>query len=144
MTESVVLIARIAMALALYGFLAGAIYVIWRDLRAQSALITNRQAPRLTFIRHDEGQSSEQSFTSAEIIIGRDKTCDYILTNDTVSGRHARLSHHHSQWWIEDLQSTNGTFLNDERVETAIVVISGDELRCGQALLEMIIAEVKR
>lgn len=137
MTETVVLILRIVMAVALYAFLGGALYIIWRDLRTQSVLITNRQAPTLKITRRAAEQVTTREFTSAEIIIGRDATCDYTLINETVSSRHARLSHHHAQWWVEDLRSTNGSFINDERIETPVVIISGDELRCGQEVLEI-------
>ena len=65
-------------------------------------------------------------------LLGRDPVCDFQIKNETVSARHARLSYHHKQWWIEDLNSTNGTFLNEEPLYTATVIVSGDEIRCGQ------------
>ncbi len=141
MTETIVLILRIFMAVVLYLFLGSALYVIWLDLRAQSAMISSRQAPTLKIARRIDDQLTIREFTSSEIVIGRDPSCDYILTNETVSSRHARLSHHHAQWWVEDLHSTNGSFINDERVQTAIVIISGDELRCGQEILNIEIDE---
>ena len=36
------------------------------------------------------------------------------------------------QWWLEDLKSTNGTFLNEEKLDTPTVIVTGDEIRCGQ------------
>jgi pSer/pThr/pTyr-binding forkhead associated (FHA) protein len=55
-----------------------------------------------------------------------------LLDDPTVSNTHARLSYHHGQWWLEDLRSTNGTFLNDEAVASPLVVTDGDVVRCGQ------------
>jgi pSer/pThr/pTyr-binding forkhead associated (FHA) protein len=72
------------------------------------------------------------SFNQPEVIIGRSASCDVILEDKTVSGRHARLAYHHGQWWLEDLGSTNGTFLNGEPVSAAVVLTHGDQLRCGQ------------
>jgi pSer/pThr/pTyr-binding forkhead associated (FHA) protein len=64
--------------------------------------------------------------------------------DDTVSARHARLSYHHNQWWVEDLQSRNGTYLNDERVSVPTVIVSGDELRYGQVATLIEIDEKSR
>ena len=80
---------------------------------------------------NNSGETITQQFTTPEIIIGRDPSCELIVSDEMVSARHARLSYHNNQWWVEDLQSTNGTFLNDERVYTATVLIEGDELHCG-------------
>jgi len=38
---------------------------------------------------------------------------------------------HHGQWWLEDMNSTNGTQLNREKLGTAAVIITGDEFKCG-------------
>lgn len=139
MTGPVLLVFRILMALALYGFLALAIYTIWRDLRAQSQSITARQIPLLQLTRQADPPEPAFEFKTPEVVIGRDPGCELALANDTVSAHHARLSFHHNQWWLEDMQSTNGTFLNDERVSTPVVIISGDELRLGQEILEITI-----
>ncbi|HEX2981812.1 MAG TPA: FHA domain-containing protein [Anaerolineaceae bacterium] len=139
MTGTVILILRLLMALALYAFLAAAIYTIWRDLRAQAEAVSVRQIPAL-LLRHQANPPEQpREFKSPEVVIGRDPSCELIIANETVSAHHARLSYHHNQWWLEDMQSTNGTFLNDERVYTPIVVISGDELRCGEEFFEITI-----
>ncbi|MEW6406714.1 MAG: FHA domain-containing protein, partial [Chloroflexota bacterium] len=51
------------------------------------------------------------------------------------STHHARLSFSRGQWWVEDLESTNGTLLNQELVTAPTVVTPGDQLRCGEATL---------
>lgn len=138
MTAEIVLALRVLMAVALYAFLGRAVYIIWRDLRAQSEQASSRQIPTLTITCLDgDPPPAPRDFATPEIIIGRDPTCDLQLPNETVSSRHARLSFHHNQWWVEDLQSTNGTFINEERIYTPIVIISGDELRCGQENLQV-------
>ena len=139
MTGPILLIFRVLMALALYAFLAFAIYTIWRDLRAQSQSITARQIPVLLLTRLSDPPEPPFEFKTPEVVVGRDPGCELPLANETVSSHHARLSFHHNQWWLEDMQSTNGTFLNDERVSTPVVIITGDELRLGQEVLQIAI-----
>lgn len=139
MTGIVVLILRILLAASLYGFLGWAFFTVWRDLRSQGLLISSPHIPALA-IKVLEKETVE-TFTISEVILGRSLNCDYPIPDETVSARHARMSYHHNQWWVEDLGSTNGTYLNDERVNVPTVVISGDELRCGQVSLIISIDE---
>lgn len=138
MSGIVVLILRILIDILLFGFLAWALFTIWRDLQAQSQSLSAPDIPTimLTRVQEDEADEESQPFVNqAEITIGRSALSDYPIADDTVSARHARLSYHHNQWWVEDLRSTNGTFLNDERVSMPTVIVSGDELLCGQVSL---------
>jgi hypothetical protein len=135
MSGIVILILRIVLVASLYAFLGWAIYTIWRDLRAQGNLLTTPRVPSLSLTPLVGEPDGMQTFSTPEILIGRSLASELPITNDTVSSRHARLSYHHNQWWLEDLNSTNGTFLNDERVSTPTVIASGDELRVGQVSL---------
>ena len=58
-----------------------------------------------------------------------------------LSAHHARVTHHHGHWWLEDLHSTNGTFLNQELLSTSAVVITGDEFKCGNTTFRIRIDE---
>ena len=49
-------------------------------------------------------------------MIGRDTHCDLSVMDEALSAHHARITFHHGQWWLEDLNSTNGTFLNREKL----------------------------
>lgn len=138
MSGIVVLVVRAIVSLALYAFLGTALYVLWQDLQMQSELVKAAQVPLLT-ISPITDDINPSEFTVPEVIIGRDPLCNCAIADETVSSRHARLSYHHNQWWLEDLNSTNGTFLNDDRVFTPTVVISGDEIRCGQIVLKILI-----
>lgn len=141
MSGPVLLALRIALTVALYAFLGWALYTLWQDLRRQSKLLTSSQVPRLTLIHQVDGISKAFRYSTAEVTIGRDPACDFHLEDKTISAQHARLSYHHSQWWVEDLHSTNGTFLNQEPVSEPVVITAGDQLRCGQLIFEIGIGE---
>ena len=76
-------------------------------------------------------------FRNPEITLGRDPHSDIYLENETVSAQHARLSYHHGQWWLEDLESRNGTMLNGETVDTATIIVNNDKIQCGKAELKI-------
>lgn len=137
MSGPILLILRLALALALYAFVAWAFYTLWSDLRRQSRIVTAPQAPPVILSYTIDGQSQALRFTKPEISIGRDPTSDIYLESKTISAQHARLGFHHGQWWIEDLHSTNGTYLNQEPVYEPVVLTDGDELRCGQVILRV-------
>src|SRR5512133_109873 len=139
MSGIVVLIIRAIVSLLLYAFLGTALYIMWQDLQMHSELVKAAQVP-LLMIKPITDDINPAEFNVPEVIIGRDPLCNFIIPDETVSSRHARLGYHHNQWWLEDLNSTNGTFLNDDRVYTPTVVITGDEIRCGQIVLKIVIA----
>ena len=128
----VLLILRIALALSLYAFVGWALYTIWSDLGRHSRQVTSRQAPPITLVYQIDGQERSQRFSSQEVTLGRDPAADLQLHDPTISAQHSRLTYHHGQWWIEDLHSTNGTYLNQEPVHEPLVIASGDIMRCGQ------------
>ena len=141
MSGILVLALRGMIALCLYGFLVWAVYTIWMDLQTQIATLQSRKIPALGLAVTNMLDDQSSTFTISEVVIGRSATCAYTLQNETVSSTHARLAYHHEQWWVEDLRSTNGTFLNDEKISTATVIMNGDDLRCGQVNMHISIEE---
>lgn len=132
MSAIIFLVLRILLAALLYGFLGFALYTIWRDMKQQSQLLAARQPTPLTITSLAYELTPSKHYSKPEIILGRDPGCDFTLDDQTVSSRHARLSYHHNQWWIEDMASTNGTYLDGEAVTAPVVITHGDELRLGQ------------
>jgi hypothetical protein len=64
--------------------------------------------------------------------IGRSSASDIVLKNDDfASGRHARLTRHGGLLYVEDIDSTNGTFVNDRKAVGATPLKSGDRVRVG-------------
>ncbi len=54
-----------------------------------------------------------------QIVVGRSSDLDMVLVEDMVSRKHARIAMQQDQIWIEDLGSTNGTFVNGEKIKRA-------------------------
>ena len=131
MAAIILLILRILMAALLYGFLGLAIYTLMRDLQQQGQLLIARVPPALTLTSLTDYNLASQRYTKTVVILGRDAACDYPIDDQTISSKHAQLSFHHQQWWLEDLRSTNGTYLNNETVTSPVVVTNGDRLRLG-------------
>ncbi len=131
MSAIVLLILRILLAAALYGFLGLAIYTLLRDLKQQGVLLAARQPPPLILTNMNELNASPQQYSKPVIILGREPGCDFTLDDQTVSAHHARLAYRKQQWWLEDLASTNGTYLNDVQVTSPVVITHGDQLRLG-------------
>lgn len=142
MSGSVVLALRILTALALYGFLGWVLIFLYREVQRQGVSLSNRRVPGISvMVTPKDGQGTLRYFQQAEITIGRDPGCDIPLYEDTISARHAHLTYHHNQWWLEDLASTNGTRLNEIRITTPTVITSGDEIQCGGSFLSVSLSE---
>lgn len=132
MSGSIVLALRLMTTLALYAFLGWALFQLWRENRNQGLLIANRRVPGISLIVKNESASpTVRHFVQPEIILGRDPGCDVPIMDDTVSTRHAQLTYHHGQWWLDDLASMNGTTLNEIAISMPTVITSGDEFMCG-------------
>jgi hypothetical protein len=75
---------------------------------------------------------------AAPVQVGRGPECDLHLDDDDyVSSRHARFDPRADGVWVEDLGSTNGTFVNGARVTTARLLHGGDVVRVGHTDLEV-------
>ncbi len=74
---------------------------------------------------------------AGSIVIGRDSTADLVLDDDQVSRRHFRLTLDENRTVVEDLGSTNGTFVNGARVTTPRRLGKGDVVRVGQTDLRV-------
>lgn len=136
MSAPIVLALRLIATLALYGFLGWALYILWRDIQKQGLALANRRAPNISLaIQQGHAPLAIKQFSQPEITFGRDPGCDVPINDDTVSTRHAHLTYHHGQWWLEDLASTNGTMLNETTVNMPTVITTGDNIQCGSANL---------
>ncbi|WP_407345094.1 FHA domain-containing protein [Pengzhenrongella phosphoraccumulans] len=75
--------------------------------------------------------------TTSAILIGRAPSCTLVLDDDYSSSRHARIFPQGAQWFVEDLGSTNGTFLDAAKVERPTLIPPGAHVRIGQSVVEL-------
>jgi pSer/pThr/pTyr-binding forkhead associated (FHA) protein len=75
---------------------------------------------------------------AAEFIVGRSSGCGVSVPEDNfVSNLHARFFNRENKLWIEDLGSTNGTYLNTHRLAQPAPLRNGDRLRMGRTVFEV-------
>ena len=77
------------------------------------------------------GQRTELNVQARSVLIGRDPACNLVVNNIEVSRRHARLIAQSSGYAIEDLGSTNGTFVNNQRISDVVTLHPGATIRLG-------------
>jgi pSer/pThr/pTyr-binding forkhead associated (FHA) protein len=78
-----------------------------------------------------------------QILVGRSSDLDMVLVEDMVSRKHARIAMQTDQIWIEDLGSTNGTFVNGEKIKRARLK-EGDRVLIGTSILKLIAGDAPR
>jgi pSer/pThr/pTyr-binding forkhead associated (FHA) protein len=132
----------------LYLFIARAIRVIYLDLvgprvpRAAAAQSTpaprkRRQQPRELVVTEGDGAARTYPMAEEPIRIGRSDACQVVLQDTYASQVHARVFPKDGEWFVEDLGSTNGTYLNRVKVGQPSPVGTGDEIRIGKTTLAL-------
>jgi pSer/pThr/pTyr-binding forkhead associated (FHA) protein len=71
-----------------------------------------------------------------EIFLGRDEECAIIIKDTFASHRHARIFLEENTLFLEDLTSTNGTFVNGEKIEKPCLLRQSDRIQIGNTILE--------
>ena len=77
-------------------------------------------------------QTRERWLTNTEELVGRGDDCSIVIYSPELSRRHARFSAYSNQWIVEDCNSRNGVWLNNERIAARKTVSNGDTLRFGR------------
>jgi FHA domain len=97
----------------------------------------DRGAERLVVVDPPEWRGQEFPLGD-ELTVGRAGGCGVPLPDDTfVSQLHARVFRRDGQLYVEDLGSTNGTYLNRSKVASAVAMRRGDQLKIGKTTLEV-------
>jgi hypothetical protein len=150
----VVQILRFGFLALLWIFIFATLRVVRADLAgagaARSTLPTTRPAasprPRskrrgkaLNHLVVTEGglAGTRISLGDQPIMIGRANDSTLVLTDDYASTRHARLVSRDGDWYVEDLGSTNGTYLDRAKVTNPLLIPPGVPIRIGKTVLEL-------
>jgi hypothetical protein len=143
-TGAAVLALRIAVVVALYLF----VFAVFRKLRSEltqtSALEVDEpaeQAPAdwIEVVDCEEAPDlAGKLYPLAPISsIGRERGNTVTIPDPRISSQHARLEWREGRWWIEDLDSANGTFLNGQAVGDPEPATHSDTIRVGPAVLRL-------
>jgi pSer/pThr/pTyr-binding forkhead associated (FHA) protein len=86
-----------------------------------------------------EGPLKGTTITLGEqsVLIGRNPNSTVVLADDYASGRHARVYPQDGEWYVEDLGSTNGTYLGNDKLTAPRQLSVGSALRIGTTVLEL-------
>lgn len=138
--DDILLLARVLFLAALYVFLVVLALLLRRELRSRRLPSEDRAPGDLMVVDPaDSGlDPGERLPLLAHSSIGRGDENDVVLGDTFVSGEHARLAWNGNGWVIEDLGSTNGTFVNGKQVKRATSVRPGDELKIGNVKLKLV------
>jgi pSer/pThr/pTyr-binding forkhead associated (FHA) protein len=145
--DEVLLILKIAFLVLLYLFIWRIVRTASRDLRlpqesfilapSSQAGVQARRGPvtgRLVVVKSADLQEGEDfELDSAQLTIGRGGQNDIAIRSDEfASARHARFEPRQDGIWVQDLGSTNGTYLNGARLEHPRRLTQGDIIRVGE------------
>jgi pSer/pThr/pTyr-binding forkhead associated (FHA) protein len=122
----------------IYLFLARVIAALLRDLRAAAREPTERPG-RLVVLASPGGEPPAGQVFGLDVItaLGRDVNNAIVIDDPFASSEHAVLTYRGRSWYLEDLASTNGSYVNGRRVEGVSPLGFGDELQIGQVRMRL-------
>jgi pSer/pThr/pTyr-binding forkhead associated (FHA) protein len=125
-----------------FAFLAGLLVFVSRVVRAVLADLDVRAVPAgsartLFVVEHPASLRGREFLVAGEATIGRAPECAIMLQDGYVSSLHARVFTRGGRLWVEDLNSTNGTRVNGQRVRRRAALRAGDRLQIGDAVLTL-------
>jgi pSer/pThr/pTyr-binding forkhead associated (FHA) protein len=158
MNELSLTIIRVAFLAVLWLFVIAAIGVVRTDLlggpstarkgRARQAQAprqgrparpprAGRGSPRVLVVTAGALKGTSLDLSQQQITLGRANDATLVLNDDYASSRHARIFPQDGQWIVEDLGSTNGTYLDRQKVTRPMPVPLGVPIRIGKTVLEL-------
>jgi hypothetical protein len=96
-----------------------------------------RGSPTHVVVTEGSNVGERAELEHAPILIGRGSDAAIKLDDDYVSTRHARIAASGDQWFVEDLGSTNGTYIGTVRITQPTTITLGTQVRIGKTILEL-------
>jgi pSer/pThr/pTyr-binding forkhead associated (FHA) protein len=158
MQELTLMLIRFAYLAILWIFVFGAVSVIRSDMfgarldapptpsrrarRAQDKAASKRPRrgrgePNRAVVVDGSNSGLSASLDGAPLLIGRGSDAAIRLDDDYVSTRHARIGRSDDTWYVEDLGSTNGTYIGSQRLTQATAISLGTRVRVGKTTIEL-------
>ena len=157
MSEIALLIIKVVFLALLWLFILSAVSVIRSDLFGKTVRASDqpqpqeletpappprkakrqRGQPRVFTISQGNQAGLAADLAGGVIMIGRSADCQLILDDDYVSTRHARVVSAPTGIYIEDLGSTNGTYVNGQRITAPTTITLSDTVRIGKTMLRL-------
>jgi hypothetical protein len=154
MSDAVLTVLKFCLLALLYLFLVRIVWIVARELRGTPAPVpapapmpipvptvasktaARKRGWRLVVVQ-PESERSRAFALDGDATLGRGGGCTIPLSFDTfVSQVHARVSERDGALWIEDTGSTNGTYVNGERIDKPTKLRKGDRVQLGETVLE--------
>jgi pSer/pThr/pTyr-binding forkhead associated (FHA) protein len=154
MSELTLFLIKISYLAILWIFVLSAISVVRSDMFGARLPATAREAaapkarrqpkqkarkgsPTHVLVVDGANKGERAELAEAPILIGRGSDAAIRLDDDYVSTRHARIAASGDQWFVEDLGSTNGTYIGSARITQPTTLTLGTQVRIGKTLLEL-------
>jgi len=132
-----------------YALLALLFLFIWRAMRwvvrglnvdrsaSSSGRVASTPARQTMLQVHPDGGKSYPFRLEGATTLGRGAECELRLEDTYVSQQHARIFDRNGNWYVEDLGSTNGTYVNEQKLVAPAMLTPGDSIRVGTTTVEL-------
>jgi pSer/pThr/pTyr-binding forkhead associated (FHA) protein len=146
MINVLLLVLRFLFLALFYLFLIKLTLSIIADLRQPAGRTANRLSPQggdgaaLVVLASTDEQlpPNTQIALGGKTSFGRTKRNDVNIQDNFVSARHAQIIYRDNHYWLEDLGSLNGTYLNEVKVDQNVAIADGDRIRVGGVSFEFV------
>ena len=147
MTDQLLNALKLLLLGLIYLFFGRVLWAVWSEVRTPVAVAStgtrrsSKKAGRgvVSFVVIEPKEHRGQTYTLSNVLnIGRVEDNDIVITDDSfISSHHARIEVRPEGVWVVDLQSTNGSFVNGQRLASERSVRKGDRIQVGSTVLEM-------
>ena len=146
MTDQLLNALKLLLLGLIYLFFGRVLWAVWSEVRTPVAVggsgarRSSKKAGRgvVSFVVIEPKEHRGNTYTLSNVLnIGRVEDNDIVITDDSfISSHHARIEVRPEGVWVVDLQSTNGSFVNGQRVASERSVRKGDRIQVGSTVLE--------